>query len=148
MMIKRSLLAAAVCMVGLAHAVNLRYSYVQLKSTQYLTTEYTHQPDTTVELVFYMPNPGAVKANDFRALFGARNYGGDSDRSMAFFPWNTYGKCKGNDAAIYARDSTVNGCDSDQYFIYDKWVKMVCDAQGASWWSLDDLDDVRQVTSP
>ena len=44
--------------------VDLRYSYVQFSGSDRVNTEYTHQPDTTVDLVFYTPAMTA-KANNY-----------------------------------------------------------------------------------
>ena len=67
---------------------------------------------------------------------------------MGFLPWNTYVYNEANAAyaAYYVRDSTVVGALSGQTFIYDDWVRMVCDADGASWWKIDGSGERRQVT--
>ncbi|MCQ2393416.1 MAG: hypothetical protein MJ249_03935 [Kiritimatiellae bacterium] len=128
-------------------SLDLRYSYVLLTSSQYLDTGYIHTPDTTVELVFSSTAPRALpSAKSYRTLFGTRD-ASDTDHSMGFFSWSTWYSAAA-DAAIYLRDSTVIGANVGQTFIYDDWVKMVCNAEGASWWRLDGSDEVRQVTSP
>ncbi len=125
---------------------DLRYSYVRYASGEHVDTGYIHTPDTTVEIVFNSPVPASTPANNYQALFGTRK-ASDTDQSMGFFPWSTW-YSTANDAAIYLRDSTVKGVDAGQTFIYDDWVKMVCTAEGASWWKLDGSDFVREVTSP
>ncbi len=126
--------------------IDLRYSYVQLTLSQYLDTGYTHKADTTVETVFYVPDPSPVPAKKYASLFGARNKD-DETNSMGFFPWNTWTAPNVDNAAIYVRDGYTLGNDLNppQLFIYDAWVKMTCDANGASWWALDNPQASRYV---
>lgn len=122
--------------------IDLRYSYVQFTESQRADTGYIHTPDTTVELVFFAPKPGSFPSNQCRGLFGSSD-NADDKNSMGFFPWHTYGG-KAWDKVIYDRDSMTIGTG----FIYDAWVKMVCNAQGASWANLDGSGTTQQVTSP
>lgn len=126
--------------------IDLRYSYVQLTKSQYLDTGYTHKPDTTVETVFYVPDPSPVPAKKYASLFGARNTD-DNTNSMGFFPWNTWSAPGVDNLATYVRDGYTSGKDLNppQLFIYDAWVKMTCDANGANWWALDNPQDNRYV---
>ena len=132
------------CLFG-SDDVDLRYSYVQLAILEKIDTGYTHQPDTTVEAVVYVPDPSPVPEKKYAALFGACSKKGANN--MGFFPWNDW-QAKGvSNAAIYERDGRFFGYAQNppQLFFYDTWVKLVCDAEGASWWALDKPTEIRHV---
>ena len=133
---------------GSDEPASLRYSYVQFTSRQqYFDTGYIHTPDTTVEMVTFVPTPGSFPGDNYQALFGTHGQYGDDSRSMGFMPWSTW-KSSAHAAAVYLRDSQIIGADFGQDFIYDSWLKMVFTPEGASWWKLDGSGTVRSVTSP
>ena len=123
---------------------SLRYSYVQLTSSQYLDTGYLYQPSTTVETILYVPQTETSK-NKYQVIFGA--HAGEEANSMAFMPWNTWKSNTKVDAAFYCRDALACGYDQGSPFIYGAWLKLVCDAEGASWVKLDGTGEKRVVTT-